>query len=63
MVLAIGALVSPIVGTDGLDGTNEWAEYFSRNVDIPLSVLSEPTLQLVHILLLKVRPNIEAPGM
>ncbi|PYI02738.1 hypothetical protein BO78DRAFT_463801 [Aspergillus sclerotiicarbonarius CBS 121057] len=64
MVLAIGALVAPMVGADGLDLTNEWAEYFARNVDIPLSVLSEPTLQLVHILLLKalyaqhvMRPN------
>ena len=54
MVLAIGARVSPVIGADSLDVADGWAESFSTAVDIPLTALSEPTLQLVHILLLKV---------
>ncbi|RAH67550.1 uncharacterized protein BO66DRAFT_473377 [Aspergillus aculeatinus CBS 121060] len=64
MVLAIGALVAPPSGSEALALSNSWAEYFAQSVDIPLSVMTEPTLQLVHTLLLKalyaqqvMRPN------
>ncbi|PYI15953.1 hypothetical protein BO99DRAFT_435859 [Aspergillus violaceofuscus CBS 115571] len=57
-------LVAPPSGSDALALTNSWAEYFAQSVDIPLSVITEPTLQMVHILLLKalyaqqvMRPN------
>ncbi|KAL4882395.1 hypothetical protein BJY04DRAFT_206975 [Aspergillus karnatakaensis] len=53
MVLAIGAVVSPVVGADDLSLTDGWAEFFAESVDIPMSALFESTLQLVHLLMLK----------
>lgn len=55
MVLAIGARVSLVAGQEDLSLTEGWAEYFSRKADISMTALSEPTLSLVHLLLLKVR--------
>ncbi|KAK1145972.1 hypothetical protein N8T08_003620 [Aspergillus melleus] len=56
--LAIGALVSPLVGADDLSTADGWAEFFAQSVDIPMSALFELTLPLVHPLMLKaMRPN------
>ncbi|KAJ5322391.1 hypothetical protein N7452_010680 [Penicillium brevicompactum] len=64
MVLAFGARVSPCRDQDSLELTNEWAEYLLSKTDISMSVLSEPTMQLVQFFLLKaayaqqlMRPN------
>lgn len=53
-VLAIGARVSPSLGHDGLQLAEGWAEYFSQAVEIPITAMREPSLPLVHLLLLKV---------
>lgn len=52
--LAIGARVCPTMGQDDLDSADAWAEHFSQAVDIPITAMREPSLQLVHLLLLKV---------
>lgn len=56
-VLAIGARVGPVMGQDGLDLAEGLAEHFSQAVDIPITAMRDPSLQLVHLLLLKVPNN------
>ncbi|KAF6799526.1 C6 transcription factor [Colletotrichum sojae] len=63
-VLAIGARVCPVMGQKDLDSAEAWGEYFTQAVDIPITAMREPSLQLVHLLLLKatyaqhgLRPN------
>ncbi|CAG8363566.1 unnamed protein product [Penicillium salamii] len=64
MVLAFGARVSPAKDPDNTELTDEWAEYLLRKTDVSMLELSEPTMHLVQLLLLKatyaqqlMRPN------
>ncbi|KAL0931162.1 C6 transcription factor [Colletotrichum truncatum] len=51
--LAVGARVCPVIGQDGLRLAAYWAHHFSEAIEIPINAMREPSLQLVHLLLLK----------
>ncbi|PYH99736.1 hypothetical protein BO71DRAFT_424804 [Aspergillus ellipticus CBS 707.79] len=50
MVLAIGARVSPAIE----DVTEGWAALMSHKADVPMTVLTEPSIQLVQLFMLKI---------